>query len=294
MNVHELRKKVKNWQKNHQKVLKSWSEWSGKATLSLAVFTIFSFAFFIFSPRIFGQTEPLSDSGIREASEQNLDSNKVKIVYRKGNPNGDYVELIVQVEGSSLIANRTYEAAAADIKTKQRLSAKVTYLYGDFYLIQLDKIPLQWRQLQLAFGYTSVVNEEEKIVAVTYYLSRDKIELSSKVKPLSKLKYAILLSELEESMTEDLIACATENIDTWNEEIKAIDQKLKQNKEDMKFQNTEQRGQTESANQSLERQKNNLKEQIDNEKMTISQYEDQINKSQDRRTELQKELTKEQ
>lgn len=278
MNVLELRKKVKKNQEKIRHTGKNFVIWSGKLYGLLTAITVLAVAFFITSPYFFGSSEPINDSGVGEQSVQKLGNQNVSIAYRSSNIVGDYVELILAIEGDSSL-DKEYEAIAVESSHHRKLSAKVAHIYGKYYVVQLMNIPNNWKQLTLAFGY----EQGKETTAVLYPLARSRLSSAEEIKPLSTQNYVVLMTKIEEEIQKETIFNTKKEVDKLQKEIKRIEEKMKLNTLDIEFQSGEEQQSTLRANEKLASDKDRLLKEMSSKKVQIKSLQEQLEKIRKRR-----------
>lgn len=288
LNKREIRKKIREKQQKNSvdgNFLSLFA--SSRFILSMAISTVSLLVFFWLSPMLFGAHEERKDSGTGVDSEQRMNEQMVCILYRSQPESEDYFETILQVSDTNVTIDRHYETVALETKTNQRYQTKLTYLYGDHYLIQVLNLPANWEELVLAFGYEETVNDTLKTHEVNFNFLRSKVPKDPKTKPLSPKNYISLMSDIEAKAVKKRISEAKKRIQEHEKMVHELQEKIQQNTLDMAYQSGKEKEATQNAISRLEAKISDTASKIKEERSIIEEARSHLTKIKERKESVQ-------
>lgn len=268
----EYREQVQSKSRNKSKFRKNIEKYSSKIYVFLFALTIVGYVFFFFSRAIFVDDSPIIDSGIGTMSKQKIGDINVQILSREVNPSSHYGEFLFEVEGDQLNTNREFQAVVAEGKTRTQLPAQLIKIYDNYYVLQVENIPVSWKNLVIDFGYVETdlsdfdlenpTKEKEKTLQTTFEIDYRKIKEANDLEKKSKLDYVI---EMTQKQIEETLKSRNEidqSVEEMTEEIEKIEQKILENNDELVFKTGEEKEEYEQANQRLLSQKQKYEAKI--------------------------------
>lgn len=268
----EYREQVQSKSRKKSKFRKNIEKYSSKIYVFLFALTIVGYVFFFFSRAIFVDDSPIIDSGIGTMSRQKIGDINVQILSREVNPSSHYGEFLFEVEGDELNTNREFQAVVAEGKTRTQLPAQLIKIYDNYYVLQVENIPVSWKNLVIDFGYVETdlsdfdlenpTKEKEKTLQTTFEIDYRKIKEANDLEKKSKLDYVI---EMTQKQIEETLKTRNEidqSVEEMTEEIEKIEQKIRENNDELVFKTGEEKEEYEQANQRLLSQKQKYEAKI--------------------------------
>ncbi|EOW1885541.1 hypothetical protein ACNZ61_002733 [Enterococcus hirae] len=299
--VLEYREQVQSKSRKKSKFRKKIEKYSSKIYVFLFVFTIVGYVFFFFSRAIFVDDSPIIDSGIGTMSRQKIGEINVQILSREVNPSSHYGEFLFEVEGDQLNTNREFQAVVAEGKTRKRLPAQLIKIYDNYYVLQVENIPVSWKNLVIDFGYVETdlsdfdlenpTEEKEKTLQTTFEFDYRKVKEVNDLEKKSKLDYVI---EMTQKQIEETLKTRNEidqSVAEMTEEIEKIEQKIRENNDELAFKTGEEKEEYEQANQRLMTQKQKYETKIKELNETKQSLEEKRQKLIEKNREAQSKKT---
>lgn len=218
----------------------------------MVTLTIVGVVFIFTSRMIFGDDSPIIDAGVGTKSAVSVGATDVTIVEKTINRKTGYGEILLRVEQPVTQVGIEYQAVVGENATKQLLQSKLSKIYDQYYLIQIENIPSKWKQLVIDFGFTTkekpqlnmnyltdnvediLKDREEKTEQATFIFDYRKMEESDQLTAKNTNEYIIKVTSLELTNVEKLIKKAKENRTSFEKEIRLLKDKtneLEQSKE---------------------------------------------------------------
>jgi hypothetical protein len=230
------------------------------------VLTVSLALIFAIPSMIFGNESLTLDTPVGEQSEKKIDSLSLLLLDRKYNPEENYAEVFVKVQGS-FNPGAKLALVVGEAKTESILKSELIRLTDSYYLIQIHDIPSKWGQLVIDIGQISpnqnsfdifdldnlfkdTENGKEdndvSVTQTTYYVSRDKIPENTDAKPQNHTQYLNHYIDLEIEETKKLVAENNESRNKVEENNRDIEVQIEQLEADKKYQTTSEKERTES------------------------------------------------
>ncbi|OQO43514.1 hypothetical protein BH737_11975 [Enterococcus hirae] len=304
----ELKEKIFDYREQVQSKSRSKSKFSKKVEkissllyIFLFILTIVGYFFFFFSRDIFVDDSPIIDSGTGTMSTQKIGEINVQVLSRKVNPSSHYGEFLFEVEGDQLNTNREFQAVVSEEKNKTQLKSHLMKIYDNYYVLQVENIPVDWKKLVVDFGYVETdladfdlensTKQEEKTLQTTFNFDYRKVKETNDLEKKSKQEYVIEMTQEQIEQTLKTRNEADKTIEELTEEMKKIDQKIEENREELEYKTGEEKEEYERANQRLESQKQKYEDKIKELNETKKSLEEKRQKLIEKNREAQSEKT---
>ncbi|EGP4986326.1 coiled-coil domain-containing protein [Enterococcus faecium] len=298
----DYREQVQSKSRSKSKLSKKVEKNSSRLYVFLFVLTIVGYLFFFFSRNIFVDDSPIIDSGTGTMSTQKIGDINVQVLSREINPSNHYGEFLFEVEGDQLNTNREFQAVVSEEKNKTQLKSKLMKIYDNYYVLQVETIPLDWKNLVVDFGYVETdladfdlensTKQKEKTLQTTFNFDYRKVKETNDLEKKSKQDYVIEMTQEQIEQTLKTRNKADKTIEELTEETKKIDQKIRENREEIEYKTGEEKEEYEQANQRLESQKQKYEDKIKEINETKKSLEEKRQKLIEKNREAQSEKTK--
>lgn len=299
--IFDYREQVQSKSRSKSKFSKKVEKISSRLYIFLFVLTIVGYFFFFFSRNIFVDDSPIIDSGTGTMSIQKIGEINVQVLSRKVNPSSHYGEFLFEVEGDQFNTNREFQAVVSEEKNKTQLKSKLMKIYDNYYVLQVENIPVDWKKLVVDFGYVETdladfdlensTKQEEKTLQTTFNFDYRKVKETNDLEKKSKQEYVIEMTQEQIEQTLKTRNEADKTIEELTEEMKKIDQKIKENREEIEYKTGEEKEEYERANQRLESQKQKYEDKIKELNETKKSLEEKRQKLIEKNREAQSEKT---
>lgn len=208
--------------------------------------TVIGFTFILFSRQLFGDDSPIIDAGTGAKSVLSVGSSEVTIVEKTMNKKTGYGEIVIRVEQPVTQVGIEYQAIVGENSTKTLLQSKLTKIYDQYYLLQIEKVPPKWKQLVVDFGFTSkekpqlsmnyltddvdelLKERKEKTEQGTFIFDYRKMKNSNELNARSENDYVISVTSIELENVEKLIKKANENRESFVKEITLLKNRIEE------------------------------------------------------------------
>ncbi|EGO5845706.1 hypothetical protein HKH47_002292 [Enterococcus faecalis] len=268
--IETFREQVQSKEKKPRKIQSKLQKHASKFYILMCVFTICGYLFFSFSRSIFKDDSPMLDTGIGVASKTKIGSSEVEILSRKVNEDSGYGEVLFSIEDGNDQVHKNYVAFAGESKSKQQIKNDLQEISTGYYLLKLNGIPKEWKEIIIDFGYneekkapTSIEQIEEETEEkqknqsqqTTFYWDVRKSKNSPDLKEKPKENYELEVIKIEEKEVGKQQKILAENSKKIDEEIKLIEEKIATEKQELFYKVGEEKEDGEEIVRGLEREK---------------------------------------
>ena len=166
--------------------------------------------------------------------------------------------------------HKNYVAFAGESKSKQKIKTDLQEISTGFYLLKLNGIPKEWKEIIIDFGYneekkapTSIEQIEEETEEkqknqsqqATFYWDVRKSKNSPDLKEKPKENYELEVIKIEEKEVGKQQKLLAENSKKIDEEMKLIEEKIATEKQELFYKVGEEKENGEEIVRGLEREK---------------------------------------
>ncbi|EHR4850937.1 hypothetical protein KUB85_001273 [Enterococcus faecalis] len=251
---------------------RNWANRESLFYIGMLLLTLFGLVFILASRSIFGDDSELIDAGTGKRSLVAVGSTEVMIIEKTINPESNYGEILLRVDQPVTEVGITYEAIAGENETKMLISSKLSKIYDQYYLLQLNEIPKNWRQLVIDFGYTSaekpklnisydVENLEEilkkgeqKTEQATFIFDYREMAENKKLVERTTDDYIVKVTEIEIRNVDELAQKIEADRKVLQKEIQLFESKIEELEEQKTYLTEEQIKQTDSEINRVQRE----------------------------------------
>lgn len=258
---------------------------SSKFYVFMAFLTVFGTFFFLTSRLMFSDDSPINDSGIGLESAVKIGDTQVEIYSKSYNQKTGYAEIIFTTTNEETNTSREYQSYVGEKKNNVALDSKLLHLFDDYYLLQVENIPRNWRTLVIDFGYVDekidltkdvniTENKEPKNQQTVFYIDYRKIENDDN---LAKKKSISYVAELTEKRIQEIISQRNSMLDLeekLEDEITKVEKKIEENEGELPYQIGEDKEKLVQANEKLEKEKEKYRSAIEEYQKTREELEE--------------------
>ncbi|MBW9325264.1 hypothetical protein FG877_17230 [Enterococcus casseliflavus] len=243
---------------------RNWANRESLFYIGMLLLTLFGLVFILASRSIFGDDSELIDAGTGKQSVVAVGSTEVMIIEKTINPETNYGEILLRVDQPVTEVGITYEAIAGENETKMLITSKLSKIYDQYYLLQLNEIPKNWRQLVIDFGYTSaekprlnisydvenleeiLKKEEQKTEQATFIFDYREMAENKKLVERTTDDYIVKVTEIEIRNVDELVQKIEADRKVLQKEIQLFESKIEELEEQKPYLTEEQIKQTDS------------------------------------------------
>lgn len=243
---------------------RNWANRESLFYIGMLLLTLFGLVFILASRSIFGDDSELIDAGTGKQSVVAVGSTEVMIIEKTINPETNYGEILLRVDQPVTEVGITYEAIAGENETKTLISSKLSKIYDQYYLLQLNEIPKNWHQLVIDFGYTSaekpklnisydvenleeiLKKEEQKTEQATFIFDYREMAENKKLIEQTTDDYIVKVTEIEIKNVDELVQKIEADRKVLQKEIQLFESKIKELEDQKIYLTEEQIKQTDS------------------------------------------------